>query len=92
MNRREDLPGHKGLGLSGIGELSIGDHTETSLSTLQTPKLDFNGDTGLACALDIRLGNSDVLLVRLSNNHGQEGFFNLRKKYKDIHRRGWRLP
>jgi len=59
------LPSHKRLGLSRISELSIGDHTETSFSTLQTPELDLNGDASLACALDVRLSDGDILFVGL---------------------------
>ena len=77
-----ELPSHKSLGLSGIGELSIGDHTETSFAALQTPEFDLNGDTSLACALNIGLGNGDVLLVRLSDNHGQGGYFKLEEEVK----------
>jgi len=86
----KDLPSHECFGLRGIGELSVGDHPETSLTTLQTPELDLNSDTRLACPLDIRLGNGDVLLIRLLGNHGQHGC--LSRNQIDMHRRGWRLP
>lgn len=74
----------------GVGELGIGDDSQPSLASLETAKFNFNCDAAFFCALDVRAGDGDVLLVGLQRYLDIAPAMN--KSKDDLHRRGSRRP